>query len=540
MQIKTGADLMVALLLSEGVDRVFGNPGSTELALVDAVARCPDINYILGLHECCVIPMADGYAQATGRPSFVNLHTMSGLGNAVGTLANAKANGTPMVVTAGQQDRALLAHSPLLGYDLTAIAGPVVKWADEVRSEAELGPVLRRAFIQAAAQPSGPIFVSIPHDILLSPATSELPERSRILPAGIAAGLDDMAELLTTAKAPAIIVGQEASSIEANKAIIALAEILNAPIFGAFNMQRAVVSPDHPLWHGDLPGLTGAIAETLVGFDCVFHAGGQAFQLFAGETGRVLDQKCRFLHLAPEPSQLGRSFTTTLGAYGDLAASLANLAKLVRAMCPSQPAIQQHSISPPSHRGNKLDLETSCQIVIDAMPANAVLHNEIPSIGPHLRSLFNWTTPDQFYSSKQSVGWAMGAAVGVCLGHERKRWSVVLVGDGSAAFSMAALWSAARHKLPVIFVILDNGGYQILETISQMVMGTKTNRTSSFCIDPPLDFSAISEGFGVAAVAVDTTKNLENALQNALSESGPTLIHVRLSPSQTSNPHLSQ
>src|SRR5437870_13058631 len=100
----TGAEVVLDVLRSEGVVHVFGNPGSTELPLIDALAGVDDIQYVLALQEATAVGMADGYALATGRPAFLNLHTSAGLGNAIGNLTNAKANGTPLVVTAGQQD----------------------------------------------------------------------------------------------------------------------------------------------------------------------------------------------------------------------------------------------------------------------------------------------------------------------------------------------------------------------------------------------------------------------------------------------------
>src|SRR5688500_13345370 len=166
MTDRRGRDILLDVLRSEGVRHVFGNPGSTELPLIDALAAADDLDYVLALQEATAVGMADGYAQATGRPAFLNLHTSAGLGNAVGNLTNAQANGTPLVVTAGQQDRRHLHHDPLLSGDLVGLARPVSKWAHEVSNLGELGTVLRRAFNDAATAPSGPVFVSIPMDLL--------------------------------------------------------------------------------------------------------------------------------------------------------------------------------------------------------------------------------------------------------------------------------------------------------------------------------------------------------------------------------------
>nr|MDQ3294002.1 thiamine pyrophosphate-binding protein [Actinomycetota bacterium] len=177
----TGREVLLEVLRTEGVTHVFGNPGSTELPFVDALAAADDIHYVLALQEATAVGMADGYALATRRPAFLNLHTSAGLGNAIGNLTNARANGTPLVVTAGQQDERHLADDPLLSGPLTELAAPTAKWAHEVRSLGELGTMLRRAFADAAKAPAGPTFLSLRMDILeRSGASSEVaaPPRS--------------------------------------------------------------------------------------------------------------------------------------------------------------------------------------------------------------------------------------------------------------------------------------------------------------------------------------------------------------------------
>src|SRR3954452_9211880 len=193
---RTGRDALLDVLRTEGVRHLFGNPGSTELPLMDALAGAADLRYVLALQEASVVGMADGYAQATRRPAFVNVHTAPGLGNAIGNLTNAHANRTPLVVTAGQQDERHLVHDPVLSGDLVGLARPVSKWAHEVRSLDELGVVLRRAFHDAASPPSGPVFVSLPMSILDEEGGAPVPAPSQLERAAVGGGLDELAELL--------------------------------------------------------------------------------------------------------------------------------------------------------------------------------------------------------------------------------------------------------------------------------------------------------------------------------------------------------
>src|SRR3954470_3457125 len=223
---RTGRDALFDVLRTEGVTHVFGNPGSTELPLMDALASADDLHYVLALQEATAVGMADGYAQATGRPSFVNLHTSAGLGNGIGNLTNAQANTTPMVVTAGQQDYRHIEADPLLAGDLVALARPVSTWSHEVRTLRELGTIMRRAFHDATAPPSGPVFVSIPMSTLDEEGDAPVPAPSRIDRRVAATALDDLASLLIEPGVGkvAIVAGDEVAHSGAVPALVEVAE----------------------------------------------------------------------------------------------------------------------------------------------------------------------------------------------------------------------------------------------------------------------------------------------------------------------------
>ena len=187
-------DVLIDILRDEGITHVFGNPGSTEMPLMDALVDAPDIRYVLGLQEATAVGMADGWALATGRAAFVNLHAMGGLGNAMGVLVASKASETPLVITAGQQDTRHLMTEPWLSGDLVALATPVTKWAKELRRGDDVGPALRRAFGLARTPPCGPVFLSLPMDILDQEVNHPTPPASappRLGPSPDAARLAD-------------------------------------------------------------------------------------------------------------------------------------------------------------------------------------------------------------------------------------------------------------------------------------------------------------------------------------------------------------
>ncbi|MGH9086183.1 MAG: thiamine pyrophosphate-binding protein, partial [Acidimicrobiales bacterium] len=326
-------EVLLEVLRTEGVTHLFGNPGSTELPLIDALAEADDLHYVLGLQEATVVGMADGYAQATGRPAFVNLHTSAGLGNAIGNLTNAKANRAPLVVTAGQQDYRHIVTDPLLSGPLVELAGGAVKWGHEVRTAAELGTLVRRAFHDAASPPTGPVFAALPMDLLDQEVEDGAPRVSTILPAGVAAGLEELADLLCAPSAGrlGIVVGDAVAASGGVAAIVQLAEALGAPVHGAPLHGRGVFPPAHPLWQGMLNPAATALRSVLGRYDRVFLVGEQAFMVYPYTPGPAVPPDVELLHLSPDPGQLGRAWPVRLGLAGDPRRTIEALLPLVRA-----------------------------------------------------------------------------------------------------------------------------------------------------------------------------------------------------------------
>ena len=252
---RRGAALLLDVLRSEGVRYVFGNPGTTELPLIDALIDAPDISYIWGLQEASVVAMADGYAQAACRPGFVNLHTAGGLGHGLGSLLNASVSGTPLVVTAGQQDSRHTITDPLLFGDLVGIARPAVKWAQEVQHADQLPLLVRRAFHDCSAPPTGPVFLALPMDVMEEMTSVGIAEVSTIDRAAVAGSLDRLADHLA-AIAPgklAIVAGDEISASNAAAETVRLAEAFGAPVYGSSWPLHIPFPTSHPLWAGNLP-----------------------------------------------------------------------------------------------------------------------------------------------------------------------------------------------------------------------------------------------------------------------------------------------
>lgn len=541
-----GRDVLLEVLRSEGVTHLFGNPGTTELPLIDALAAADDLEYVLALQEASAVAMADGYAQATGRPAFVNLHTSAGLGNGIGNLTNAQANGTPLVVTAGQQDRRHIVNDPLLAGDLTGLAAPVSKWAHEVRTSAELGTVLRRAFHDAASPPAGPVFVSIPMDILDEDGVGPAPIPSRLVHGSVAGGLDELADLLTE-PAPerlALVAGDEVTSSGAVSALITLAEALGARVFGAPLHSTTVFPQGHPLWAGSLPASAAGMRGALEGVERVFLVGGRAFMVYPYTPGSPLPPGADLLHLSPDPLQLGRSHPVRLGTSGDPAASLAALLTLVAARVDREAAAAARATAEAGHEQARVKREAqavarygtspidpmaAAHALLRALPPETAVVDEAITTGSYVRGFHQPTRPGRYYFCRGGgLGWGMPAAAGVSLGLDRSP-VLCVVGDGSAMYSPQVMWTAASLDLPVVFAVVNNSQYLILKRALRSSGGESVDRDRWIGLDldrPRIDYVGLARSMGVPGTLVATAAEIGDAMRAALESGGPHLIEV--------------
>ena len=545
----SGRDALLEVLRSEGVTHLFGNPGTTELPLIDALASAEDLRYVLALQEATAVGMADGYAQVTGRPAVLNLHTSAGLGNAIGNLTNAQANGTPLVVTAGQQDRRHLHHDPLLAGDLVGLAASVSKWTHEVTTLGELGTILRRAFSDATSAPSGPVFVSIPMDLLEEVGDAPVPARSTIDRGAVAGGLDRLATMLAGA-APdrlLLVAGDEVAASGAVPALVAVAEALGATVQGSPIHSNVVFPTDHPLWAGPLPPQASGIGAALGRFDTVLLVGGRAFMTYPWSPGPAVPPGVALLHLSPDAHQLGRTWPTQLGLVGDPRASLEALLPLLAPLVDADAArasIEQASGRAAAERAGfeakalagyeatPMAPAAAAHALLTAMPPECLVVDEAITTGTFVRGFHRVHAPGRYFFCRGGgLGWGMPAACGVSLGSGREP-VLCVVGDGSAMYSPQALWTAVREQLPVIFAVVNNRQYLILKRYLRGMEG-ETARTGRFVgmdlVDPPVDFVALASSMGVPGTLVERAGDVGDAVRAALAAGGPHLIELPIS-----------
>lgn len=542
-------DVLLEVLRSEGVRHVFGNPGSTELPFIDSLAAADDLHYVLGLQEATVVGMADGYAQATGRPAFVNLHTSAGLGNAIGNLTNARANRAPLVVTAGQQDYRHIATDPLLSGPLVELATGTVKWGHEVRTAAELGTILRRAFHDSAAPPAGPVFAALPMDLLDQEVAGGAPRPSTLHAVGTAAGLEELADLLCDPPVGrvALVVGDAVAAAGAVPEIVALAEALGAPVHGSPLHGRGVFPPAHPLWQGMLNPSATAIREALRAYDRVLLVAEQAFVVYPYTPGPAVPPDVELLHLSPDPAQLGRAWPVRLGVAGDPKASVRALVPLVRARADAPAAADALAAASTRRAAAIEELEATAlgrygpapinpmaaaHALVRALPPDSLVVDEAITTGVYVRGFHHWTEPGRyFFCTGGGLGWGMPAACGVSLAHGGAP-VLCVVGDGSAMYSPQALWTAAAEGLPVVFAVVNNRQYRILKGYLAGMQGDAV-RTGRFVgmdlVDPPIDYVALATSMAVDATRVDHAADVGDAVRAALAAGRPHLLELPIS-----------
>lgn len=543
---RSGTEILLDVLRSEGVRHIFGNPGSTELPLMDALAPEHDIHYVLALQEATAAAMADGYAQVTRQPAFVNLHSSAGLGNAMGNLSNARANGTPLVVSAGQQDYRHIHHEPLLAGNLTGIASAVSKWTHEIRSIDELATMLRRAFLDSSSPPTGPVFLSIPMHVLGEHSDSPLPPPTALDRTAVAGSLTEVADLLT-ATAPdklAIIVGDEVAASGGVAVLTELAETLGADVLGSPLYGRSVFPHEHPLWTGMLPPIATMLRNELERYERVLLVGGQAFLVYPYTPGSPLPDGTDLVHLSPDPALIGRAHRARIGLVGDPRATLESLIPLVEVRADHDAARERLELKRQERAAeirrleetalarygtSPLDPMAAAHALVRAAPRDTPIVDEAITSGIYVRGFQHTDKPDRYFFCRGGgLGWGMPASLGVSLGHER---SPVLcaVGDGSAMYSPQALWTAAHEGLPVVFAVFNNRQYLILKNNLRAMRGESAALDTFVATDiddPPIDFTHLARALGVEATVANEAAEVADLVRQAIDSGVPHLIDI--------------
>src|SRR5437867_5935537 len=548
----TGKQAFLQSLKQEGVSVMFGNPGTTELPLMDGLARGPGIDYVLALQEAVAIAMADAYAQASGGLAAVNVHVSPGLGNAMAMLYDASKSGAPMLLTAGQHDQGFNVTEPILWSDLPPMAAPLVKWSTEARRLEDLPRIVHRAIKTAFANPSGPVFLSLPVDVLNAERDLDLGAPTRVAPGivGDRSAVARAAELLAKAQNPVIIVGDAVAHGDALAELAELAELIGAPVITEGVASTCSFPFTHPLYAGSMPRIGPPIRALLMRHDLLFSVGGDLFTLSLPDDVDPMPPGLTVVHLGVDPWELGKNYPAAVAIQGDPKATLPELSEAVRRITGKQghpdavhrtAAVRAAWARERAALAQRAEAEaarvplaplTLVHELARCAPANgAIIHGSISS-SQRVRHFFRCADRKRFFGLRGGgIGWGLPAALGAKLAL-RYRPGLALVGDGSAMYTNQALWTAARESLAVVYVIFNNASYRILKQRTRALKGfsAEDDRYVGMDLEPLIDFVGMARALGVPGERLDKAPEIAPALDRAIASGGPYLVDVRIDP----------
>lgn len=544
----TGRQALLEIFRSEGVQYIFGIPGATEVLFMDALEDCPDITYVLGLHEIVAAGMAEGYARTSGRVGVLNLHTGTGLSAALPMLSNAHQGGVPLVVTAGQQDTRLLAYEPALAGELVRLAQPFTKWATEILHAEDIPTIFRRAFKLATQPPTGPVFVSLPQNIMDGRLNCEYVKgdavKTRMHPDP--ESVEASADLLAGARNPAFIVEDGVAKSGALADVIRLAELVGARVYATW-MSDVNFPVDHALYAGDLDLAGLRTRDILEKVDVLVAIGAQLFgqPIYLGEP--LLSPATRLVQIDDSAWQIGKNFPVAAGVQGDIKSAVTDLtAALVRRMTPEElegARARGRAIGEEKQKANAAFAERArserdrlpisptrlMQEIRDNLKPGTRIVDDCWSCSAILRRMLGFNEAKSYQRARGggSIGWGLPGALGVKLASP-DRPVVCVSGDGSALWSIQALWTAAHYDIPVTFIICANACYQQVRNMKGLLMGEKARGRylGTSLGRPQNDFCKIAEGMGIQAQRVEKPQELKAALQRAFGSLRPNLVEV--------------
>ncbi len=548
-----GRRVLMESFVAHRVRHIFGNPGTTETPLLDSLPAFPQIEYVMALHEGVAVSAASFYAQASGRVAVANLHVAPGLGNGIGSLYGALKANSPLVVTAGQQDTRMRLAAPILGHDLVAMAAPVTKWSVQIERADEIAAVLRRAFKVATDAPKGPVFVALPIDVLEQETSVQATAPDRLWHAASPDhdGVTEIASLLLKSQSPVIVSGDDVARSGATAALVTLVETIGASVWFEGLRHHASFPTAHPNYRASLPGDAAQIRKALEGADLVLLLGGPFFEDIWYTQGGHFPPGAAIAQIELSPERLAFNHRLDAGLVGDLLTSLYALTDQVRSRATPEfrLAAQRRNAALADTRASekeayKARLEKAWNREPTSMPRvaaelrrglpdNVVIVDESITASLDLARAFDYRGFGDYFGGRGGgIGQGIAGAIGVKVAMP-DRPVVAVSGDGSAMYSIQALWTAAHHKLAIVFVVLANRQYRILKHNvdvwrQNFQPGTQHPYQQMDLTGPELDFVHLAAGMGVEAVRVEKAEAIAPALAAAVAANRPYLVEIAI------------
>ncbi len=542
----TGRQAFLVLLKDEGITHLFGNPGTTELPIMHALKDFPSLTYVMAMQESLVVAIADGFSRASGRLVACNVHVAPGLGNAMGALYNAKFTGTPMILTAGQQEQGHGLMEPMLYGPIVRMAEPLVKWAIEVTRLEDLPRIVRRAAKIATTPPTGPVFISLPGDILNCEGALELGRSTRV-DARVRPSdevLQTLVRRLLAAKRPVIIVGDEIVKSDALAEAARLAETLGCAAFQQSVPYGAQFPSENTCFMGALSRAQAQVRQLLGAYDLMIALGADPLRMSVHSELEPLPEGMPIVQIGLNDHDLAKNFPAELAVHADVKETLRALVPALEAAggaalahCAAENMAKLRSSNWSARRqklveeitarkdASPIDPDWLSLQIVQAMPPSAILVDESLTSGRYIPALRAHRDRYGYHAlASGGIGWGLPAAVGVSLA-QPERPVVCYSGDGSAMYSIQALWTAAHHKLPLTVVIANNGGYRIIKQRLK-AFHKDENYVGMDFVDPRVDFVGLATALGAKAVRVHQGEELPDTLESAFAQPGTKLIEV--------------
>lgn len=544
-----GRDLVLKAFQKYEVEYLFGNPGTTELPLIDGLVNYPDIEFVVSLHEDVCVGMAAGYAQATGKPGVVNLHAAPGLAHGMGNVYDAYRAGVPLIVTAGQQDTRLALQEPALWGEMVSMVKDYTKWSWEVKNAQELPAVLHRAFKVAMTEPMGPVFLSFPSDVLWQEVDAD-PLPLTVVPTNIRGDLEAVKQasnLIRTAKNPVFITGDRIATSEGLNEMVQLAELTGAPVYIEHQCSRLSFPYSHPQYAGRCLPNGPFLEEILSKADVVAFIGvsSQAPLLYFDRP--IIQQGTKVIAIDSGEWELGKNMYVDVAIIANPRIAIKEITEFIEIGASHEDRVRFESLKEQTLQIKKQrdglrlkELEETkghvplspAEVMYElniALPSNAIIVDESVTSGKYTHSYLDLNSPGSLIALKGGgLGYGMPASLGAQLGRPDMR-VVNVIGDGSSLYYIQSLWNAARNKLPVVFVIMNNQSYMILKGGILNINGESAKRNVFPGMDlnePAVDFVSVAKGFGIDAVRVEKPDDLKPAFERAFKEKKPMLIDV--------------
>jgi thiamine pyrophosphate-dependent acetolactate synthase large subunit-like protein len=550
MSRMTGKRALMEQLLADGTRYIFGNPGTTEQGFMDILQEYPQLEFILALHEGVAVSMADAYARLTRRPSFVEVHIAPGLGNAIGMMHNARVGKSPLVVYAGQSESRAAFQEPHLTGPLVEMARPICKWAAQIEHAHDVPQALRRAFKIADEPPQGPVFLALPMDTLDGEAELEITPTSftRWRSRPDRGALAEATRLLLAAENPMIMVGDGVALSEAQAEAVAVAELLGAPIFECYASEYNAPA-SHPLNLGSVNFVTPKpLAKALADCDLLLVVGAPVFQLiFPVPEQNPLPRDAKLIQIDSGTHEIGKNLPPTVGILADPKAALAELTELLRSG--QTPAQAERSAQRAAEIGERtrsakraywaraqeswenvpITAPRLMHEIRHSLPENGLVFAEAITNSAHLEMAMQPNEPARLVKGRGGgIGPGLPGTLGAALARPDRK-VVGVCSDGAAMYSITSLWTAAHHRIPVTYVMLNNASYRILKLNMVEYLGAAARDRKFVAMDltdPDLRFDRIAEAMGVPAWRVERPDQLASTLREAIDHDGPSLVDV--------------